>query len=337
MPKNHNRKSNQSNRRQRPLFSEAEIRDGLRHSFRANVIMCEDLEKPRTPEQQRAVAIADLALGKFFNLRDGSRLVPAVKFILDATFHVLEQPRVAARFENIKEVGARSMLGGLCSELVTSVAFGEELFDAQYTETVLRRTKETYGDFSRSEAELAKYSLDGLGDGRRLAKLGSVTFLDHMIVAGGALRALHNADIYDDDATAIIERSPIHDTAGIGGERLTLQARNYLRVPYANPSNYVISKDKDDKTILRFSDETSRYLHDLYQPASGCPARNMHPQAGGPSLLEQEWGRFTRYAVPSSATVDVAEISEPLTSDGDRPTPYEVQRAFGYPLNNLER
>jgi hypothetical protein len=214
--------------------------------------------------------------------------VPAVKFLVDATLDILNQPQVAARLP--QEVMLRQAIASHEAGHIARIVATPGLFTQFYaTDEYLRHVR------------LKVEDVDTVNKPDYLASLGAAPFFDTRVVAGGALKFIRETGI-DEEPSKVIGRSlGLLAVAGIHKEQ-TDRAMNVLGLPYADSFNFV---GKSGGQEIKFSRIAFENLKRSYEPGRGCPAgRIALAGASNSNLLQQYWSRIVDYLIPADATTN---------------------------------
>jgi hypothetical protein len=293
-------------------FKRSELKYGLMQSYRDNMLGPE-MPKNITAEQLRAHRIAEVSLtGSLPKRRPQAFLNPAVSFVLDAAFMTLETQGIKKRLRGITEVQYRAVVGRGCANLMTTSAVDAELLARQFRGDSIRLGLSTDGNRLSVQEMMRLDILSDRDSGGEINSLPRAVFSDASIVAGGALNALHNAGIHNDERAIIAHSSALLKVAGAATEVVndgtqTVNKLNVLGVPYFSADNFVISESMGAAPYeVSYTKETLDYIHSLYAKERGCPAQGVHAVEGRASLLEESWQRAVGFLVVAGATADMA-------------------------------
>ncbi|HSW74836.1 MAG TPA: hypothetical protein VLG16_03110, partial [Candidatus Saccharimonadales bacterium] len=190
-------------------FKRSELKYGLMQSYRDNILGPE-MPENLTAEQLRAHQIAEASLtGSLPKRRPQAFLNPAVSFMLDAAFTTLETQGIKKRLREITEIHYRALVGRGCANLITTSAVDSNLLVGQFRGDNIRLGLFTDGDVWSEQEIMQMATLSDRDSGGEINSLPRAVFSDASIVAGGALNALHNAGIHNDERAIITHSSAL--------------------------------------------------------------------------------------------------------------------------------
>lgn len=213
--------------------------------------------------------------------------MPAVKYALDATFDLLDQPDIAAELP--REVYERQAVASMTAQRIAELETSAGVIMAFYVSDphLNRPAIKDYIDTDESY----------------LGVLSGAPFSDVRLIAGGAFKLLKMSSDLGERPADIIKRS--HDLLAVSRifKGHARQAELVLGRPYARINNFW-GKKTDQGMVITLDRSTKDILSRL-STGMGCPAgRVAITGASGPTLLHQYWDRIVDYLITDDATVE---------------------------------
>jgi hypothetical protein len=215
-------------------------------------------------------------------------LVPAVKFLLDATHGILAQPSVQERLP--REIASRMDIARNLAHNVVKAAVDRDVLT----------------DFYLKRKPFASLKITGgalviLVHPKPLTSLTQSPFNDACMAAGGGFKLLEQ-DGESANATKILTRSTgLLALSGIDKSN-TETVTATLGFPYMDVG-YLERRQRDGDTEVLFTPQTHAFLRAHSSSGSGCPAGLIEaPDTVGGTVLEAGWADLVEYLVPPGAT-----------------------------------
>lgn len=214
--------------------------------------------------------------------------IPGVDLIVNSALDVLAQPSVDGRIS--PEIADRTKVAVKCvnriAELIGSDRHRQDFDEA--SDAILPSEFDIQG---RNFGPNSKYAV----------KISRAGFIDMCVLAGGALRFLHEDDASEEPTGEIIERSSGLLVFSRISQSKMEDALEYLGYPYADSRHYKKIK-AGDRTKVDLAHETKEKLQQMQQKGRGCPASRIpSPGKAGVNLLQDRWSPLVRYMVPEGA------------------------------------
>lgn len=218
--------------------------------------------------------------------------IPAVRAMIDAVLKMVETPGARSRLP--LEIDDRAAIAQRYIGRVADIFNKEGTFEQFYA-----------GNAFLSDFVDEDYIGTFRHDHEYIRKLGTTTFSDVAVVAGGAYRLLQEQFGDVPNATEIIANSK--ELAVISGvpKEHAMQMMRIIGVPYAHRNSLLVRTDDAGKPVeVTFKPDTLAKIRSFFTAEAGCPARRLKATEPGPwqTELDRGWVEIVRFLIPQGAT-----------------------------------
>jgi len=236
---------------------------------------------------------ASLAAAINHQVSEGNSLaiyIPAVKFVIDASLHVLTHPEVAVTIP--PNVRRRARLGVAVATDFMSMGVELDLFRELHTNSPIL-----------SQLPLSESQEHGFRDRGALISLGTSPFVDTKFISGGAARLLRREAIEPTQTADIIGQSTgLLAWAGIDKLYASLAYHTFGKV-YLH-TKHIQLETTETGVQVAFNENAKRQLATFYSEGSGCSFGRIPAGSNETDTpLVSYWKQLVNYLIQPDAVV----------------------------------